>query len=192
MNGQSYLAKLLNAALCGFMQSGTRPVCSCSAMNLCISSVSKKKNKKSRIWRKNCQFRVSHELLTGCYMQFNVPLTCWTDVSFRSHTSSNGCAAAGSKSFVYCRMPDDVVKQHLHMHEWYRKRPSSKYGCANASITDILLSCKHSKNGIKSVSFLCYLFLTRRSEFEIQLTGSKTNIWHKRWTASCVACELRV
>lgn len=34
-----YLAKLLNAALWGFMQRGTRPVCSCSAINLCISSV---------------------------------------------------------------------------------------------------------------------------------------------------------
>lgn len=33
-----YLAKLLNAALWGFMHSGTRPVCNCSAMNLCISS----------------------------------------------------------------------------------------------------------------------------------------------------------
>jgi hypothetical protein len=35
----SYLAKLLKAADCGFIQSGTRPVCSCSAINLCISSV---------------------------------------------------------------------------------------------------------------------------------------------------------
>jgi hypothetical protein len=35
----AYLAKLLKAADCGFMQSGTRPVCNCSAMNLCISSV---------------------------------------------------------------------------------------------------------------------------------------------------------
>lgn len=69
-----------------------------------------------------------------------IPLTCCTDVSLRSHKSSNGCAAAGSKSFVYCRNPDDVVKQHLHMQEWYRKRPSSRYGCANASITDIRLS----------------------------------------------------
>lgn len=33
-----YLAKLLNAADCGLMHSGTRDVCSCSAMNLCISS----------------------------------------------------------------------------------------------------------------------------------------------------------
>lgn len=33
-----YLAKLLNAADCGLMQSGTLDVCSCSAMNLCISS----------------------------------------------------------------------------------------------------------------------------------------------------------
>lgn len=46
-----------------------------------------------------------------------VPLTCCTDVSLRSHKSSNGCAAAGSKSFVYCRSPDDVVKQHLHIQE---------------------------------------------------------------------------
>lgn len=76
----------------------------------------------------------------------NIPLTCWTDVSFRSHISSNGCVAAGSKSFIYCLMPDDVVKQHLHMHEWYRKRPSSRYGCANASITDILLSYFANKN----------------------------------------------
>lgn len=35
----AYLAKLLKAADCGFIQSGTRPVCSCSAINLCISSV---------------------------------------------------------------------------------------------------------------------------------------------------------
>lgn len=34
----TYLAKLLNAADCGFMQSGTRDVFSCSAINLCISS----------------------------------------------------------------------------------------------------------------------------------------------------------
>lgn len=34
----AYLAKLLNAADCGFMQSGTRDVFSCSAINLCISS----------------------------------------------------------------------------------------------------------------------------------------------------------
>lgn len=34
----TYLAKLLKAALCGLMHSGTRPVCSCSAINLCISS----------------------------------------------------------------------------------------------------------------------------------------------------------
>lgn len=34
----TYLAKLLNAADCGFMQSGTRAVFSCSAINLCISS----------------------------------------------------------------------------------------------------------------------------------------------------------
>lgn len=33
-----YLAKLLNAADCGLMHSGTRDVCSCSAMNLWISS----------------------------------------------------------------------------------------------------------------------------------------------------------
>lgn len=36
--GMAYLAKLLNAADCGFMQSGTRDVFSCSAINLCISS----------------------------------------------------------------------------------------------------------------------------------------------------------
>lgn len=35
---RAYLAKLLNAADCGFMQSGTRDVFSCSAINLCISS----------------------------------------------------------------------------------------------------------------------------------------------------------
>lgn len=35
----SYLAKLLKAELCGLMQRGTLDVCSCSAMNLCISSV---------------------------------------------------------------------------------------------------------------------------------------------------------
>lgn len=34
----SYLAKLLNAADCGLMHSGTRLVFNCSAMNLCISS----------------------------------------------------------------------------------------------------------------------------------------------------------
>lgn len=34
----AYLAKLLNAADCGFMQSGTRVVFNCSAINLCISS----------------------------------------------------------------------------------------------------------------------------------------------------------
>lgn len=33
-----YLAKLLNAADWGLMQRGTRDVCSCSAMNLWISS----------------------------------------------------------------------------------------------------------------------------------------------------------
>lgn len=73
-----------------------------------------------------------------------IPFTCWTDVSLRSHKSSNGWTAAGSKSFVYCRIPDVAVKQHLHMHEWYRRRPSSRYGCASASITDILLSCNGS------------------------------------------------
>lgn len=83
-----------------------------------------------------------------------LPLTCCTDVSFRSHRSSNGCAAAGSKSFVYCRSPDDVVKQHLHMQEWYRKRPSSRYGCANASITDIRLS--YEKENGQCIKIKCH------------------------------------
>lgn len=39
----SYLAKLLKAADCGLMQSGTLLVFSCSAINLCISSVIKEK-----------------------------------------------------------------------------------------------------------------------------------------------------
>lgn len=39
----AYLAKLLNAADCGFIQSGTRDVFSCSAINLCISSETEKK-----------------------------------------------------------------------------------------------------------------------------------------------------
>lgn len=38
----THLAKLLKAADCGLMQSGTRPVCNCSAINLCISSVERK------------------------------------------------------------------------------------------------------------------------------------------------------
>lgn len=140
-----YLAKLLNAALCGFIQSGTRPVCNCSAMNLCISSVNWNKRRKKR---NNCNQLATESERNTKSSHFSVkyaPLTCWTDVSFRSHKSSNGCAAAGSKSFVYCRIPDDAVKQHLHMHEWYRRRPSSRYGCASASITDILLSCMRSK-----------------------------------------------
>lgn len=39
----------------------------------------------------------------------NSPLTCCTDVNFRSQRSSNGWVAAGSKSAVYCLIPPDVV-----------------------------------------------------------------------------------
>lgn len=41
----SYLAKLLNAADWGFMQRGTLLVFNCSAINLCISSVTNKNNR---------------------------------------------------------------------------------------------------------------------------------------------------
>lgn len=136
-----------------------------------------------------------------------IPLTCCVDVSFRSHKSSKGWAAAGSKSFVYCRNPDVVVKQHLHIQEWYRKRPSSRYGCANASMTDILLSCSLSSilklircyycDVIGKMIYDSLPIHSTNSNILISVsinthTGSNTNIWHNRWTASCVACELRV
>lgn len=48
-NNSTHLAKLLKAADCGLMQSGTRPVCNCSAMNLCISSVQGEKSKSFKL-----------------------------------------------------------------------------------------------------------------------------------------------
>lgn len=130
------------------------------------------------------------------FRRWDAPLTCWTDVSFRSHKSSNGCAAAGSKSFVYCRIPDDAVKQHLHIHEWYRRRPSSRYGCANASITDILLSYTRMCAVDEEEKIIKKKKLNMKHTWGVKslpkLTGSNTSIWQRRWTASCVACELNV
>jgi hypothetical protein len=65
------------------------------------------------------------------------------EVSFFSQRSSKLSGATGSKSAVYCLIPTvEAVKQHLHMQEWYRNLPSSRYGCAKASTTVILLSYK--------------------------------------------------
>lgn len=35
-----------------------------------------------------------------------------------SHVSSKGCGAEGSKSCVYCRPPQEVATQQVHMQEW--------------------------------------------------------------------------
>lgn len=66
----SYLAKLLNAALCGFIHNGTRPVWSCSAINLCISSA---KHRNNPLVSDSTENNSPHS-----------PFTCWTDVSLRS------------------------------------------------------------------------------------------------------------
>jgi hypothetical protein len=98
----AHLAKLLNAADCGFMQSGTRPVCNCSAINLCISSVRRgREREREKKFIMNCRLIWKVEV--------DSPLTCCTDVNLRSQRSSNGSVAAGSKSAVYCLMPPDVV-----------------------------------------------------------------------------------
>lgn len=79
------------------------------------------------------------------------------DLNSFSQVSSNACGAVGSKSWVYCRPPQDVEAQQVHIQEWYLSRPSSRYGCARASVTVNLLS------------------------------GSKASICVSKWTASWVA-----
>lgn len=70
-----YLAKLLNAALWGFIHSGTRPVCSCSAINLCISSVVRQETHKTIVsTNKN---RLSHDNTISCsFLTFDLLNRC--------------------------------------------------------------------------------------------------------------------
>lgn len=48
------------------------------------------------------------------------------------------------------------------------------------------------RNALKSIAMINVTLPIAHSIMQMQLTGSNTSIWHRRWTASCVACELSV
>lgn len=56
----------------------------------------------------------------------SLSFTLETQVNSDSHESSKMTSATGSKSRVYCLIPEDVEWQQAHMQEWYRSLPSSR------------------------------------------------------------------
>lgn len=148
------------------MHSGTRPVCNCSAMNLCISSVRKES------WEQPSR---NDELMSHLWPVARTSAYVPTDrrmVKWRRAQSLLCTAAFPPKSSdstcTYTSGSVSVLRQDTDGRE--RRLPI--FSCPTQSIGSVII--------------------TKAITISQELTGSKTNIWHSKCTASCVAWELKV
>jgi len=73
-----------------------------------------------------------------------LPRTVDAETKSSSKCGLNGSAQVGSSSGAVIIAPEGMWRQQLHMHVWYRSRPSLRYGCRIASAAVNLLFCQQT------------------------------------------------